>query len=327
MKDRFPITICKNCLVEINRFYKFRKLVLQSDKILNEIIKIQNVEIFVKNDINFVREIKPLFTMEYPIEDEYNVPGNDSTDPLSLRNPSRRYKKNVKDIKENDLVSKPSESIILEKTQIVDISDNANLIEDEVEIIENGTNNITNEKNFLEEEIEINEYELQMIDNLDESSEEELEINELEANMIVNADQKKISTVEKNLSCDKCSFVAASRKSLRYHREIHSEFNNYLCNICGMTFKTTTTFSTHLKKHDPNNKSKCTTCGKAFGTPFHLRMHILVHTKEKPFKCELCDLRCSQKSSLNVSSIKNFINIFISDKYFQIIGAYENTHR
>uniref|UniRef100_A0A6P7GZS8 Zinc finger protein 568-like n=1 Tax=Diabrotica virgifera virgifera TaxID=50390 RepID=A0A6P7GZS8_DIAVI len=129
---------------------------------------------------------------------------------------------------------------------------------------------------------------------------------------------------EEPVTCKICMKVLKNSESLRGHLLIHKG-TSFECEKCDKTFRLKSEYHRHLKKHaDPNVRKKmCTVCGKyvrdlqrhllthtgerpfmcphcnkGLTTTYALKLHIRQHTNEKPFICEYCSKGFAQKISL-----------------------------
>ncbi|KAJ6622678.1 Gastrula zinc finger protein XlCGF57.1, partial [Pseudolycoriella hygida] len=144
---------------------------------------------------------------------------------------------------------------------------------------------------------------------------------ELRIHMKTNLACKKI-----NLTCDTCSKVCDSKKSLYQHTLTHKQKYSFVCEDCGKIYTNRFNLENHrssfhgeqveeygsiykckicddqftnrkeLYDHLSNHKKMpsvnlCDTCGKCFDYPEQLRSHVRVHSDHRPFPCTYCDKR------------------------------------
>ncbi|XP_018577666.1 zinc finger protein 568-like [Anoplophora glabripennis] len=130
--------------------------------------------------------------------------------------------------------------------------------------------------------------------------------------------------LEGPVTCNVCGKVFKNPESLRGHTLIHKGII-YTCQICGKTSRVKSEHHRHVKTHtDPEaRKVMCTLCGKrvrdlkkhtqshtgerphsctfckkGFTSPYALKIHTRQHTNERPFICEYCSMGFPQKVSL-----------------------------
>ncbi|XP_067946169.1 uncharacterized protein [Watersipora subatra] len=113
---------------------------------------------------------------------------------------------------------------------------------------------------------------------------------------------------EKNVKCDFCDYVCANRiPDLKLHmkrRHLKNDADDpptYLeCEKCGFLAASRRDLKQHFKFHKrgPELKLFCEHCSFVTDAKSRLDRHVMIHTKEKPYSCSLCDYRASQKEHI-----------------------------
>lgn len=144
---------------------------------------------------------------------------------------------------------------------------------------------------------------------------------ELRIHMKTNITCKQI-----NLTCDVCSKICDSKKSLYQHTLTHKQKSAFVCEECGKIYTNRFNLENHkssfhgeqveeygsiykckicddqftnrkdLYEHLTNHRKMpsvnlCDTCGKCFNYPEQLRSHVRVHSDHRPFPCTYCEKR------------------------------------
>ena len=139
--------------------------------------------------------------------------------------------------------------------------------------------------------------------------------------------------------CKQCPTKFASKKSLKYHTDIHLGEKFFECNRCLKKFALRRSLISHAKRHHPLQVNeiikikrppkvddavmalmelsetgwKCVKCGKGDKTQSILKGHIeRVHLKRRPFACTKCDRSFAMKQSYDAhcrwhAGEKNFV--------------------
>lgn len=65
----------------------------------------------------------------------------------------------------------------------------------------------------------------------------------------------KCTVTSINLTCDKCGFISADKRSLIAHKATHNTIKNYVCEFCDKRCKSKETYRYHKRKyHTPKGK-------------------------------------------------------------------------
>lgn len=92
-----------------------------------------------------------------------------------------------------------------------------------------------------------------------------------------------------NLTCEKCSKIFDSKKSLYQHSLTHREKWSYMCEECGKSYSNRFNLENHKSSFHGENVEeygsiyKCKICDKQFTTRKDLYQHINTHSKEVCF--------------------------------------------
>lgn len=92
--------------------------------------------------------------------------------------------------------------------------------------------------------------------------------------------------------CLHCQRLYNSRSALSSHMNIvHKGQTNHLCILCGKSFRKEITLDIHMRRHVADKRFACVVCEKRFITRQLMKEHMVVHTREKPFLCRYpgCD--------------------------------------
>ncbi|ENN81024.1 hypothetical protein HUJ04_009687 [Dendroctonus ponderosae] len=103
---------------------------------------------------------------------------------------------------------------------------------------------------------------------------------------------------ETPVTCKECGKTVKNSESLRSHKLLHSE-NSFTCEICGRNFKLKGEHTRHLRRHgDPDfRKVACLLCGKKV---HELKKHMLTHTGQRPYSCENCQKGFTSRYALKI---------------------------
>ena len=119
--------------------------------------------------------------------------------------------------------------------------------------------------------------------------------------------------------CNTCSKVIECKKSLNWHKKIHTDLSTFECNLCHKVLRRKFTYLRHMReKHgeeedeaeniqmkiltrfDVKKKSYiCYKCNKKFALQRYLNLHLKTsHQDIKQYKCKPCDKSFKLKRSL-----------------------------
>lgn len=98
-------------------------------------------------------------------------------------------------------------------------------------------------------------------------------------------------------TCEICgrTFKTKSDYSRHFRGHTDPEWRKSKCKICG---KIVGEMKKHLNSHTGNKPYACKYCTKGFTSSNALKVHIRQHTNEKPYICDLCSMAFRQKVSL-----------------------------
>ncbi|KAA0193399.1 hypothetical protein HAZT_HAZT003197 [Hyalella azteca] len=139
----------------------------------------------------------------------------------------------------------------------------------------------------------------------------------------------KIHRGEKPFKCDKCSYTAVSKDSIKKHDErAHGTMRPLSCNLCSKTFMYYSHKKAHMLRHYNLKPFNCELCTRSFMLKRHLIDHMRLHEGKQNFRCDLCNvayvlpdsLRKHKDMHLNVP-----LKCHICETDFWITGRY-NRH-
>jgi hypothetical protein len=102
-------------------------------------------------------------------------------------------------------------------------------------------------------------------------------------------------------TCDTCSAIFYSRRSLKLHLKSHPESHNTQCQYCEQTFTRPSLRKIHERTHTGVRPHFCDPCGKAYASQSALSKHVKTVHGEGPhpmFECAVCGRTCSRKEYL-----------------------------
>ncbi|XP_076251895.1 zinc finger protein 711-like isoform X2 [Rhynchophorus ferrugineus] len=102
---------------------------------------------------------------------------------------------------------------------------------------------------------------------------------------------------DKKFQCNDCGKLFANKSILGDHRRIHRL--SYKCKFCNKAFAYAASLETHINSHTGEKPHKCTICEKRYSNKSHLKEHIRIHTGERPYICSICGKTFAVKGNLN----------------------------
>lgn len=162
--------------------------------------------------------------------------------------------------------------------------------------------------------------------------------------------------------CESCGKRFTSKASLKQHRFIHAEENQFKCTLCPKTFRYKRFLNRHMVDHAGLRKTDkrpcsqcdksfanqytlechvkfvhegvsfpCKTCGKVYSRKGALMMHERIHSETCPFMCSVCGKGFYQRSSLEAHNISHSADrtysCEICDKKFKTVYQLNNHNR
>ncbi|XP_076251897.1 uncharacterized protein LOC143191086 isoform X4 [Rhynchophorus ferrugineus] len=106
--------------------------------------------------------------------------------------------------------------------------------------------------------------------------------------------------------CNLCSKSYRTGSALRLHKAYNHEGDHrrihrlsYKCKFCNKAFAYAASLETHINSHTGEKPHKCTICEKRYSNKSHLKEHIRIHTGERPYICSICGKTFAVKGNLN----------------------------
>ncbi|XP_060093946.1 zinc finger protein 345-like [Heteronotia binoei] len=100
--------------------------------------------------------------------------------------------------------------------------------------------------------------------------------------------QLKISTGERQKTCNICQKSFSWSTDLIKHMRTHTGEKPYKCLDCEKSFSQKSDLNIHQRIHTGEKPFKCSHCGKSFSRSTNLIVHERSHTGEKPYECSYC---------------------------------------
>ncbi|XP_066157190.1 zinc finger protein 391-like isoform X2 [Euwallacea fornicatus] len=110
----------------------------------------------------------------------------------------------------------------------------------------------------------------------------------------------KIHNEEKSYKCHQCDYSGKTSGALRMHMSKH-ESGTYVCEYCSKIFKSFKNLRDHLSRvHSEEKKHSCDICSKKFKLRYLLEHHKRTHTGVQPYTCLKCAKTFTRSDGLKV---------------------------
>lgn len=284
--DPLPKNMCDDCVIEMNKFYEFRRKCKNTELHLNKIAREKQLE---EEDFTEVIVI-------VGETNEYSSPVTASILELQDFLGSREVSLNEEIIKEETVDLDESENDAV--TETVESFDETNVTETTEEFI---NTNETIEAIKPEDSSEVIN---------DQISETNVKLKKKRLDCVVcskvftdfAALLKHYSVTGHNkdvklYKCE-CNKVFIHHGDYNKHKVTHLP-KTYECNQCGLKFDDDASYKTHRKenKHCKTIGRTCSVCNKICKSKDNLTTHMRVHTNEKPFECQYCGRRFNMRAN------------------------------
>jgi len=114
------------------------------------------------------------------------------------------------------------------------------------------------------------------------------------------------------ICCEICGKQFDSKKSLRYHKDVHKE-EVLPCPHCDKVFHRKLNYGLHISQMHSGQTFICETCSATFTSRRNLKLHIAAHHEERKLQCHLCPKAFTQANKLK----QHMTNVHIKDTPFK----------
>ncbi|XP_067637291.1 uncharacterized protein [Eurosta solidaginis] len=320
--ENFPSNICARCVQNLAKSFAFKKLVLETDKMLRRqcavldcvggITDTNLVEICEGSVIEDVETESADSTVEeHHIVIEDGTEGGDGTEQLHELAAAAQFKRSM-DNMEYVPITELEGFVEADEAAISDNNSQSNLDHEMQYCDEDVVHDVTESEDVYqvvtdddEREKDYEEiYEIREVSNdcsMSDNIEEELLTPDLNQ-----PDLSTIKTEETMGDCDVIGDFKSKQPKVRKKKDQPKLPNPDLqCKVCGKQLSNQHSFKYHMQLHSDATPYLCSLCGEGFKTRNAYEGHIVIHDPNNPNTCEICGKSYRQSSSLRTHMLSH----------------------